>query len=73
MLVVLVLAQGTELLHLLICAEHDVRGLEATELITDERPPGNHNDHWPRATTLRRMVCDHQAIDYEIAGMWRIS
>jgi hypothetical protein len=53
-----VLARGIELPHSLICAQHDVRGLEAAELITDERPPGNHNDHCPRATslTLRRLV-----------------
>ena len=33
-------AGGTELPHSLLCARQGVCVLEATELITDERPPG---------------------------------
>lgn len=32
--------EGTELPHSLLCARQGVCVLEATELITDERPPG---------------------------------
>ena len=34
------LAGGTELPHSLLCARQGVCVLEATEMITDERPPG---------------------------------